>query len=59
MLPLVVAEINATATENPERINTQPYDVWLFKIKADDEATSNLELASLMPNQQYESGLNN
>ena len=55
----VVAEINAAATENPERINTQPYDVWLFKIKVDEEATSNLELASLMPNQQYESGLNN
>jgi glycine cleavage system H protein len=55
----VVAEINAAATENPERINTQPYDVWLFKIKADDEATTNLELASLIPNQQYESGLNN
>jgi hypothetical protein len=28
-------------------------------IKADDVATTNLELASLIPNQQYESGLNN
>ena len=55
----VVAEINSAATENPERINTQPYDVWLFKIKADDKATSNLELASLIPGKQYESGLNN
>ena len=51
----VVAEINAAATENPESINTQPYDIWLFKIQADDEALSVNELALLQSAGQYES----
>jgi len=53
----VVAEINAAATENPESINTQPYDVWLFKIQANDEKISLNELGLLQSVSQYESGI--
>jgi len=53
----VVAEINAAATENPESINTQPYDVWLFKIQANDEKISLNELGLLQSASQYESGI--
>ena len=53
----VVAEINAAATENPESINTQPYDVWLFKIQANNEKISLNELGLLQSARQYESGI--
>jgi glycine cleavage system H protein len=53
----VVAEINAAATENPESINTQPYDVWLFKIQANNEKISLNELGLLQSAIQYESGI--
>lgn len=55
----VICEINMTASEKPESINTQPYDVWLFKIAANDEAKSVSELASLQNANQYESGVSN
>jgi len=53
----VVAEINAAATENPESINTQPYDVWLFKIQANNEKISLNELGLLQSAIQYKSGI--
>jgi glycine cleavage system H protein len=55
----VVAEINAAATENPESINTQPYDVWLFKIQANDEKIFLNELGLLQSASQYDSGISN
>jgi glycine cleavage system H protein len=53
----IISEINAAATEKPETINTQPYDVWLFKIQAKDEAMSVNELGLLQSASQYESGV--
>ena len=53
----IISEINVTAAEKPESINTQPYDVWLFKIQANDEALSVNELALLQSAGQYESGV--
>jgi glycine cleavage system H protein len=55
----IIREINAAAAEKPESINTQPYDVWLFKIQASDEALSVNELALLQSAGQYESGASN
>lgn len=55
----IIREINAAAVEKPESINTQPYDVWLFKIQASDEALSVNELALLQSAGQYESGASN
>lgn len=53
----IISEINVTAAEKPESINTQPYDVWLFKIQVNDEALSVNELALLQSAGQYESGV--
>ena len=53
----IISEINVTAAEKPESINTQPYDVWLFKIQANDEALAVKELALLQSAGQYESGV--
>ncbi len=55
----VISEINTAASEHPESINTQPYEVWLFKIEAKDQALSVNELASLQSAGQYESGIRN
>ncbi len=55
----IIREINGAAAEKPESINTQPYDVWLFKIQASDEALSVNELALLQSAGQYESGASN
>ncbi|MEY3724852.1 MAG: glycine cleavage system protein GcvH [Pseudomonadota bacterium] len=55
----IISEINTSAAEKPESINTQPYDVWLFKIQAKDEAVSVNELTSLQSANQYESGVGN
>lgn len=52
-----ISEINVTAVEKPESINTQPYDVWLFKIQIKDEGLSVNELALLQSANQYESGV--
>ncbi len=54
----IISEINVAAVEKPERINTQPYDVWLFKIQIKDEALSVNELAILQSANQYQSGVN-
>lgn len=53
----IISEINVAAVDKPESINTQPYDVWLFKIQANDEALSVNELALLQSAGQYESGV--
>ncbi len=55
----IISEINTAAAEKPESINTQPYDVWLFKIQVNDEALSSNELALLQSAGQYESGASN
>lgn len=55
----IISEINTAAAEKPESINTQPYDVWLFKIQVNDEALSVNELALLQSADQYESGASN
>ncbi len=49
----IISEINVAAVEKPESINTQPYDVWLFKIQAKDESLSVNELALLQSADQY------
>ncbi len=54
----IISEINVAAVEKPESINTQPYDVWLFKIQIKDEALSVNELAILQSANQYQSGVN-
>ncbi len=51
----IISEINTAASEKPESINTQPYDVWLFKIQSKDEALSVKELGLLQSASQYES----
>jgi glycine cleavage system H protein len=53
----LISEINVAAAEKPESINTQPYDVWLFKIQAKDETTSVNELGLLQSASQYGSGV--
>ncbi|MEU9991416.1 glycine cleavage system protein GcvH [Streptomyces sp. NPDC048045] len=35
-----VVEVNADALDIPEEVNSEPYDVWLFKIKLVDGATT-------------------
>ena len=53
----IISEINTAAAEKPESINTQPYDVWLFKIQAKDESLSVKELGLLQSAGQYGSGV--
>ncbi len=36
-----VVAINADATDTPEDVNSEPYDVWLFKIKLAADANTN------------------
>lgn len=52
-----ISEINTAAAEKPESINTRPYDIWLFKIQAKNEAVSANELGLLQSPSQYESGV--
>lgn len=36
-----VVAVNADAVDSPEDVNSEPYDVWLFKIKLAKGATTN------------------
>ena len=36
-----VTAINADAVDTPEEVNSDPYDVWLFKIKLTKDANTN------------------
>lgn len=55
----IICEVNAAASEKPENINIQPYDIWLFKIEAKDEAVTVNELAFLQNAHQYDSDVRN
>ena len=46
----VVIAINETLAEAPERVNDEPYDAWLFCIKAENPA----ELDNLMDASAYQ-----
>jgi glycine cleavage system H protein len=50
-----VIEINETLQTNPEHINDQPYDAWIFKFKASD--LSELENL-LLSDTEYQALLN-
>ncbi|MEU1511945.1 glycine cleavage system protein GcvH [Streptomyces sp. NPDC005811] len=36
-----IVAINEEASESPEEVNSDPYGMWLFKIKSKDAASSN------------------
>lgn len=54
-----VVDIHHDASENPQRINQEPYQTWLFKIEVDNEDVALNELAALQGAQEYESGNSN
>ena len=52
-----VIEVNDTLEENPELVNTSPYeDGWFFKLKVSDENLRSID--SLMTAEEYSSMLN-
>ena len=52
-----VIEVNETLEENPELVNTSPYeDGWFFKLKVSDENLVSID--SLMTAEEYSSMLN-
>lgn len=46
----VVTAFNAELTNEPEKINAEPYDAWLFKMKPDNAA----DVAGLMDATSYQ-----
>ena len=51
-----VIEVNDTLEENPELVNTSPYEEgWFFKLKVSDESLGSIE--SLMTAEEYSSML--
>ena len=50
-----VIALNEEMDASPEAVNTQPYAVWLFKIKPKSPETLSTNLNSLMSLTQYES----
>lgn len=50
-----IIALNEEMDANPEAVNTQPYAIWLFKIKPTSPETLNSNLNSLMSLTQYES----
>jgi glycine cleavage system H protein len=50
-----IVAINEEMDASPETVNTQPYVVWLFKIKAASPETLSTNLNDLMSLTQYES----
>ena len=52
-----VIEVNEALEENPELVNTSPYeDGWFFKLKVSDENLGSID--SLMTTEEYSSMLN-
>ncbi|OYY18645.1 MAG: glycine cleavage system protein H [Polynucleobacter sp. 24-46-87] len=51
-----VVAINEEMDVSPEVVNEKPYAVWLFKIKPISSESLSVDLNSLMPLAQYESG---
>lgn len=51
-----IIALNEEMDANPEAVNTQPYAIWLFKIKPTSPETLSSNLNNLMSLTQYESG---
>lgn len=51
-----IVALNSEMDASPELVNTNPYAVWLFKIKPASSESLIIDLNSLMPLAQYESG---
>lgn len=50
-----IVALNEEVDVSPELVNTQPYAVWLFKIKPTSPETLSTDLNNLMSLTQYES----
>ena len=51
-----IVALNDEMDTSPEVVNEKPYAVWLFKIKPASPESLSIDLNSLMPLTQYESG---
>ena len=51
-----IVALNEEMDASPELVNEKPYAVWLFKIKPASPESLSIDLNSLMPLTQYESG---
>lgn len=51
-----IVALNDEMDASPEVVNEKPYAVWLFKIKPTSPESLSIDLNSLMPLTQYESG---
>lgn len=51
-----IVALNEEMDTSPEVVNEKPYAVWLFKIKPASLESLSIDLNSLMPLTQYESG---
>ena len=51
-----IVALNDEMDASPEVVNGKPYAVWLFKIKPTSPESLSIDLNSLMPLTQYESG---
>jgi glycine cleavage system H protein len=51
-----IVALNDSMDSSPELVNENPYAVWLFKIKPASPESLSIDLNSLMPLTQYESG---
>ena len=51
-----IVALNEEMDTSPEVVNEKPYAVWLFKIKPASPESLSIDLNSLMPLTQYESG---
>ncbi|MGW1271572.1 glycine cleavage system protein GcvH [Streptomyces sp. NPDC002491] len=45
-----VVQVNEEVTDEPDLVNAEPYDAWLFKIRTDGKASSN----GLLDSKAYE-----
>jgi glycine cleavage system H protein len=51
-----IAVLNEEVVTSPETVNEKPYVIWLFKIKPASSESLDLDLETLLPLAQYESG---
>lgn len=52
-----IIAINPVAQDTPEMINSEPYEIWLFKIKSDQADSAKGELNSLLTPSAYDKSL--
>ncbi len=52
-----IIAINPVAQDTPEMINSEPYEIWLFKIKSDQADSAKGELNSLLTPSAYNKSL--